>query len=68
MNSRNVRDMDDKEFSALPESVREAVEEMVARGYRREHLVVASDNEVFYDPELAMLESWGAAFDKADSS
>lgn len=65
MNSRNVRDMDDKEFGALPESVRNAVAALVALGHSREHLVVAADNEVFVDPELATLEAIGRAFDNA---
>lgn len=49
-NLRKVVELDD---SALDASVRGQIEQLVANGRKREHLVVNSQNKVLFDSDLA---------------
>ena len=49
---RNVIDVDENE---LPAAVREQILDHVRRGYRREHMMIGSDDRIYIHPELCML-------------
>ncbi len=65
---KNIRDMTAAEFGALPETLRNAVDDFVARGYKREHLVVVNNDEVMFDPELCDTDGLLDAMEKVDST
>ena len=45
--------MDEREFSELPEDVKQAIAALERLGYPRKHLVVGTDQNVLFDPELS---------------
>lgn len=54
----NVRDLGAKGFSSLAETTRSAIAALESLGYKREHLEISADQEVFYDPELSTIDGW----------
>lgn len=55
MNLRKVVDLDE---GLLDQSVRQQIEDFVAKGYKREVLVINRANRVFVDPDLAREEGY----------
>ena len=59
----NVRDIDAKGLSELPEETREAIAKLESLGYKREHLVIGVGQVVFFDPELCTIDGFLNAMD-----
>lgn len=54
----NVRDLTDEDLTQLPETVVKAIEQFERLGYKREHLVIGSEEDVFFDPELCTIDGF----------
>lgn len=65
--SSNLHKVIELDESLLDASVRKQIEQLVASGRKREHLVINSNNKVLFDPDLASEDGYNEErFGRAD--